>query len=127
MQHMFLKIGDKKNSIDGESADTNGKNLLGKDGHDKWIEVLSFREKVIQPASPVLGSTQGRTIERTQLEDFEIRKYVDVATPMIHQRCAAGDHIDKVILEMYRSEAFGAAFQPVLIPMQVLSEVSQRG
>jgi type VI secretion system Hcp family effector len=120
---MFLKIGVKDNPIKGESTDMTGKNVLGKNGHMDWIEILSFKEAVMQPASPIVSSSNGRTKEKCHHDDFMVTKHIDLATPLIHQWCCAGTHIDKVILEMYRAEAYGTDNQPVLYMVYIMKDV----
>ncbi len=123
MQNMFLKIGDKSNPINGECTDMSGTNTLGKQGHKDWVEVLSFHHGIEQSASPIIGSTQGRTIERCQHEDFAVTKYVDLATPQIHLACCNGSHIDLVILETYRASGYGATNQPVMYLCVTMKDV----
>lgn len=122
MNNMFLKIGDKDNPIKGESTDKTGKNLLNKDGHVDWIEVLSFHEGVTQPASTLVGSKGNRTIERTQHDEFTVTKYIDLATPLIHQWCCMGNHIDKVILEVFRADAYATNNESLLYMAYIMKD-----
>ena len=90
MQNMFLRIGVDDNAIDGESTDLTGTNILGEEGHQNWVEILSYNHGLQQPASPIVSSTGGRTVERCHHSDFSITKYLDKATPQINQWCCMG-------------------------------------
>lgn len=83
---MFLKI----EGIDGESSD---------DKHQKWIEILSYSHGVSQPVSGV-SATGGRTGGRADFQNMSISKTIDNATPDLNIKCAKGEHIPKVELEL---------------------------
>lgn len=121
MQNMFFKIGVADNSIDGESTDMTGNNILGEEGHLNWIEILSYSHGVIQPASPIVSSAGGRTVERCHHQDFTINKYLDIATPQINQWCCMGHHIDKLVLELYRADATSTENTPVLYMYYIMT------
>ncbi|MEA3277952.1 MAG: type VI secretion system tube protein Hcp [Pseudomonadota bacterium] len=83
---MFMKI----EGIDGESSD---------DAHDKWIEILSYNHGVAQPVSGV-SATGGRTGGRADFDDFTAVKTIDNATPDLNIKCAKGEHVPKVEVEL---------------------------
>ena len=83
---MFLKL----DGIDGESSD---------DKHDKWIEVLSYSHGVSQPVSGA-SRTGGRTGGRADFNDFIVVKTIDNATPDLNIKCAKGEHIPKIEMEL---------------------------
>lgn len=83
---MFLKI----DGIDGESTD---------DAHQKWIEVLSFSHGVSQPVSGA-SATGGRTGGRADFQNLSVMKTIDNATPDLNIKCAKGEHIKQVELEL---------------------------
>jgi len=83
---MFLKI----EGLDGESTDK---------GHEKWIEVTSYSIGVSQPASGV-SATGGRTGGRADFRDLSITKTIDTATCDLNIKCAKGEHIPKIELEL---------------------------
>lgn len=83
---MFLKV----EGIDGESTD-------GK--HEKWIELISYSHGVSQPATGVSG-TGGRTGGRADFSDFVVSKEIDNSTPDLNVKCAKGEHIPKVEVEL---------------------------
>lgn len=78
---MFLQI----TGIDGESEDS---------AHAAWIDVLSFSMGMSQTRGGSLGS--GQTI----MEDIVLVKQVDKATPKLMEKCAKGEIIPSVILEV---------------------------
>ncbi|MCU7906097.1 MAG: type VI secretion system tube protein Hcp [Candidatus Thiodiazotropha sp. (ex Epidulcina cf. delphinae)] len=83
---MFMKI----EGIDGESTD---------DAHSKWIEIISFNHGVTQPTSGASG-TGGRTGGRADFANFNAMKTIDNATPDLNIKCAKGEHIPKVEVEL---------------------------
>mgnify|MGYP003572467063 FL=1 len=83
---MFMKV----EGVDGESTD---------DAHDKWIEILSYSHGVSQPVSGV-SATGGRTGGRADFQDFTIVKTIDNATPDLTIKCAKGEHIPTVEVEL---------------------------
>ncbi len=121
MQNMFLRIGVDDNSIDGESTDMTGTNVLGEAGHVNWIEILSYSHELRQPTSPTVSSTGGRTVERCHHGDFTFYKYVDRATPEINQWCCMGHHIDKIVFELYRADASTSENTPVRYMYYILT------
>jgi type VI secretion system secreted protein Hcp len=78
---MFLQI----TGIDGESIDTD---------HRAWIDVLSFSMGMSQPWDGSVG------IGQIIMEDIVLVKQVDKATPKLMEKCAKGEHIPSVILEV---------------------------
>ncbi len=86
----FLKI----DGIPGESTD---------DQHSDWIEVLSYKWGVSQPASGSASSSGGASAERADFQDFTIVKALDKASPKLALACANGQHIREVKLELCRA------------------------
>jgi type VI secretion system secreted protein Hcp len=83
---MFMKI----DGVDGESSD---------DAHDKWIEILSYSHGVKQPVSGA-SATGGRTGGRADFKDLEVEKTIDNSTCDLNIKCAKGEHIPKIELEL---------------------------
>ncbi len=78
---IFLQI----TGIDGESTD---------DNHIDWIDVLSFSMGMSQPWDGSVG------IGQIIMEDIVLVKQVDKATPKLMEKCAKGEVIPSVILEV---------------------------
>jgi type VI secretion system secreted protein Hcp len=83
---IFMKI----EGADGESTDK---------AHDKWCELLSFSHGISQPTSGASG-TGGRTGGRANFDNFVAVKTIDNATPDLNIKCAKGEHIPKVEVEL---------------------------
>lgn len=83
---MFLKI----DGIDGESTD---------EKHSKWIEVHKYSHGVSQPVSGA-SATGGRTGGRADFENLLVAKTIDNATPDLNIKCAKGEHIAKIELDL---------------------------
>ncbi|WP_089730062.1 Hcp family type VI secretion system effector [Candidatus Thiosymbion oneisti] len=110
---MFAKI----EGIDGESTD---------DAHDKWIEVLSFNHGVSQPVSGASG-TGGRTGGRADFQDFSIVKTIDNATPDLCIKCAKGEHIPKVEIELCLATGDKHTFMKYILEDVIVSSIAPGG
>lgn len=86
----FLTI----DGIDGESTD---------EKHAGWIEIIRFGIGVRQEVSATASSCGGASAERTDFSDFIIRKLLDKSSPKLALACAAGTHIDKIVVELCRN------------------------
>ncbi len=85
----FLKI----DGVPGEVA---------ADGHEGWIEVLSYSHGLTQP-STVLSSGAAGAVERSIHQDFSIVKTLDKATPGLHKALCTGEHIAEITVELTRA------------------------
>jgi type VI secretion system secreted protein Hcp len=83
---MFCKI----EGVDGESTDAK---------HDKWIEIFSYNHSVAQPVTGI-SSTGGQTSGKADFGHFGMTKLLDNATPDLNIKCAKGEHIPKVEVEL---------------------------
>jgi type VI secretion system secreted protein Hcp len=86
----FIKI----DGIEGESTD-------GK--HSNWIEMISFSCGVDQKASATASSVGGASAERADFDKFTFSKQLDKASPKLAMACAAGTHINNILVEICRS------------------------
>jgi type VI secretion system secreted protein Hcp len=80
--------------IEGESSD---------DRHAGWIEVQNFNLSVGQRVSRTASSAGGAGAERADFSEFTLAKLLDLATPQLALACAAGTHIDKIVVEICRA------------------------
>lgn len=80
--------------IEGESTD---------EKHQGWIEIIRFGVGVNQTVSTTASSCGGACAERADFEDFIFRKLIDKASPRMAQACAAGTHIDKIVIKVCRA------------------------
>jgi len=83
MQDIYIKL----KGIDGESQDSQ---------HKGWIEVLNFSYGVSQSSSTHIGGGGG--VGKANFDALSFSHYVDKASPNLFMYCAAGKHIDEVIL-----------------------------
>lgn len=110
---MFLKI----EGVDGESTD---------DAHDKWIEILSFNHGVTQPASGA-SATGGRTGGRADFQNLMVSKTIDNSTPDLCIKCAKGEHIPKVELELCLAAGDKHTFMKYTLEDCIVTSVSPGG
>lgn len=80
--------------IEGESTDSK---------HSGWIEIATYSHHIIQKSSATASSVGGASAERADFGDFVFTKMVDKSSPKIAIACAAGTHINKVIVEICRA------------------------
>jgi type VI secretion system secreted protein Hcp len=80
--------------IEGESTD---------DKHPGWIEAIDFDLDIGQMVSRTASSAGGATAERADFSVFSFAKYLDKASPLLALACAAGTHIDKIVVELCRA------------------------
>ncbi len=83
----YLKI----DGIPGESTDK---------GHKDWIEIISFKHEVSQPAGSSTSRIGGRTGARVDIRDFCVTKVVDKSSTLLHLYCCNGKHISQIIVEL---------------------------
>jgi type VI secretion system secreted protein Hcp len=95
----YLRI----DGIEGESTD---------EKHAGWIEIVRFGIGVRQEVSATASSCGGAGAERTDFSDFIVRKLCDKSSPKLALACAAGTHIDKIIVELCRA---GTDKQPYMV------------
>ncbi len=86
----FIRI----EGIEGESTD---------DKHLGWIQVEDYHLSVNQRVSKTASSAGGASAERANFSELTFTKLLDKATPKLALACAAGTHIDKIVVEICRS------------------------
>lgn len=86
----FIKI----HGIEGECSDSR---------HVGWIEVIRYGMGVKQTISTTASSAGGVSAERADFSDCIIRKLLDKSSPKLALACAAGTHIDQIVLELCRA------------------------
>lgn len=110
----FLKI----DGIPGESTD---------DKHKDWIEILSYRQDVSQPASATASSSGGATAERANFGAFSISKAIDKATPKLFEACCTGKHIKDIVIEVCRAGGDKQKYLEIRLEQVIVSSYVQDG
>jgi len=110
----FLKI----DGIPGESTD---------DKHKDWIEILSFDFGMIQPSSATDSSAGGGTTERVDVEDMDVVKHLDKASPKLYELCCNGKHIANATLELCRAGGDKTKYLEVKMEQVVISSARPSG
>jgi type VI secretion system secreted protein Hcp len=110
---MFMKV----EGVDGESTD---------DAHPKWIELESFNHGLSQPATGV-SATGGRTGGRADFQDFSCVKTVDNASPDLAIKCAKGEHIPKVEVELCLATGDKHTFMKYTMEDCIVTSISTGG
>lgn len=87
---MFLKL----DGIDGESTD---------DKHRGEIEILSYSWGATNSGTAQQGGGGGRG--KVSIQDFNITKKVDKASPKLFLACATGEHIPQATLAVRKAGA----------------------
>jgi len=110
----FIKI----DGIPGESSD---------DKHKEWIEVLSFKHQIEQPASSTASSVGGATAERVNHGSFNIVHCLDKATPKLLEACCTGKHIKEVTIELCRAGGDKLKYMEIKLEQVLISSVADNG
>jgi len=110
----FIKI----DGIPGESSD---------DKHKEWIEVLSFKHQIEQPASSTASSVGGATAERVNHGTFNIVHCLDKATPKLLEACCTGKHIKEVTIELCRAGGDKLKYMEIKLEQVLISSVADNG
>jgi len=72
------------------------------DKHADWIEVLSFNHHISQPTSSTRSSSGGGSTGASEHGDIFVTKFVDMASPKLHDAVSTGKHFKKAVLEFFR-------------------------
>ncbi|MGD8206840.1 MAG: type VI secretion system tube protein Hcp [Thiohalocapsa sp.] len=110
---MYIKF----EGIDGEARE---------ESHDKWSKVLGYSISVSQPVSGV-GGTAGRTGGEPDFGDLTITKVIDNATPDLNIKCAKGEHIPKVELEITQATGDKHTFMKYTLENCIITSVAPGG
>lgn len=89
-QDAFARI----DRIEGESTDSE---------YTGWIEITDFGLAVRQTVSATKSSAGGASAERADFSRFHFRKQVDTSSPLLALACAAGTHINEIIVVLCRA------------------------
>lgn len=98
------------------------------DQHKDWIEVLSYNHRVDQPTSSTRSSSGGGTTGASQHGDVTITKFVDMASPKLHDAVSTGKHFKKAVLDFCRQSG-GSKVKYLTITLEevVISSVASDG
>ena len=110
----FLKL----EGIPGESTDAL---------HTGWIEIVSFRHDVSQPAGTATSRVGGRTGARVNVEDFVITKVIDKSTPNLNKYCCDGAHITTATIELCESGGTKICYMRWTLTDLIISSVKPSG
>lgn len=80
--------------IEGESRDAQ---------HRGWMEVSGYDFNLKQKVSKTASSVGGASAERADFSHFGFTKPLDKASPLLAQACAAGTHIDTIVVDLCRA------------------------
>lgn len=86
----YVQIKDVK----GESTDNE---------HKDWMEALSWKFGMQQPASATASTAGGASSERVHYDTFDFEQLVNLASPKLYELCSQGKHIPEVVIQCYRA------------------------
>jgi type VI secretion system secreted protein Hcp len=110
----FLKI----EGVPGESTDAN---------HKDWIEILSFSHGLTQTASGSMSSGGGASAERCDHSAFTVVKTLDMASPLLAEKCCSGEHIKEVMLSLNRAGGDKVQYMEYKMTNVMVTKVSPGG
>jgi type VI secretion system secreted protein Hcp len=106
----FLKIEE----IPGESTD---------EKHEDWIELLDINHGV----SHALMTAGRASTVRAQVRDFQVKKYVDQATPTLYMSCCVGRHFPEVKIDLCRAAGDKLPYLQYKLTDVVITQVETLG
>ncbi len=111
---MAFDVFVQLSGIKGESSD-------GK--YAGWIEALDYGMGISQNISRSPSSVGGACAGRADFSEFTFRKALDIASPGIALACAAGTHIETIIIAVCRSGKERGGFMEYQLTRCMISEV----
>lgn len=96
---MAIDIYLQLDGIKGESTDHQ---------HAGWIECTMADWMISQPKSATSSTGGGHTAERCEHSSLALRKFADLATPVLLQYCSMGKTIPSGRLEFFRADGMGS-------------------
>lgn len=75
--------------------------------HITWIPIESWELGYRNPGTPKEGG-EATEIDRAKHDNFKVTKRVDASSASIQKKCWAGETIEKVVIECFRSVALMA-------------------
>lgn len=112
LHDFYIKI----NGVAGESKDSK---------HKEWIDVVSFRYGVSQSNSLRTGGGGG--VAKARFSVLSFYHYIDRASPILMQFCAAGKHIPEVILSCCKVGGGSQEFMRVTLSDCIITHVGPDG
>lgn len=107
----------KVDGVDGNSTDK---------AHPKWIEILGFRHGISQATSARSLSGHGAT-ERADVGDFSVLKALDKTSPKLYLKCAKGERIPTVTVELARASGDSLTYMKWVLKDVIISSVTPSG
>jgi len=104
--------------IPGESTDAK---------HQSWIEIISFKHEVSQPAGSSTSRIGGRTGARVDVRDFCITKVVDKSSCNLHLYCCNGKHITQIIVELCEASESKLCYMKWTMKDVIVSSIKASG
>src|ERR1035438_2948598 len=111
----FLSI----DGIKGESTESN---------HKDWIEILSYNHQVTQPTSSTRSSSGGASTGASEHGDIFVTKYIDMASPKLHEAASTGKHFKKATIDFLRQSGDSKVkYLTVNLEEVLISQVATNG
>jgi len=95
--------------------------------HADWIEIHTFQHGAVQPVSLNASSTTGVIAGKASPTPFTIMKPIDKASPKLYEFCVKGQHIKKVILQIYRSGGDKQKYFEITLDEAIIASFDQGG
>lgn len=103
--------------IDGiEAESTDGQ-------HRGWIEAFNFKVAVKQRISTTASSAGGATAGRADFEPLNFTMLTDKASPKLYLACAAGTHIDEIVVEACRAGGDRVPFMNIRLQNCIIKRI----
>jgi type VI secretion system secreted protein Hcp len=115
---MSFDCSVKIDGIEGESTDSK---------YNGCIETVFYGLNMNQSASVTASSAGGAGTERVSFDDFTFTKLIDKATPKLAMACAAGTHIDTIVVALCRAGTEKVKFMEYKMSNCIVTSITTTG
>src|SRR5262245_52054790 len=96
--------------------------------HKEWIQIQEMQHDMHQKASPSQEDIGGITSAKAEHEPLRFRKAIDKATPVLAEKCASGEHIPTITIDLMRSSGKARIkFMKIELAEAIISDISLAG
>ncbi len=88
------------------------------------LTVIRYGIGIKQTVSTTASSAGGASAERADFHDFTIRKYLDKSSSKLALACAAGTHIDQIVIELCRAGTDKVTFMTYALKNCLISQIN---
>ncbi len=96
-------------------------------GWEEHIEIVSYAHSLNQPTVAAVSDAGGQTHGRCEHGDFSIVKQLDKASPILAEKCSAGESIPSVTLTLCRAGNPAVPYMVYKLEKVVVASIAPAG